>query len=292
MCATHTHSGPTGTLQEDFVAGYHNVKVTGRYDPHLVGYMIRSIESGIHHAYNHREQAVIRYGFNQVTSVASNRNDASIECDQTLLAIEISLVGGSKILVYNYGCHPTVLSARNSLYTSDWLLGVKKQASKDGYDMTVFLNGSSADISTRYTRIESTFKEADRLGALVYQHIREALQYTEILLTQEHVTYSKQHNMKLKDTHESVDISIPILRLDDLYFLFIPAELCSTLSLPIRNKYGQKVIFCTLSNNCYAYIADQKAYENQWYEALASPFAMGEGEKLMEMIDGYIKEII
>ena len=42
------------------------------------------------------------------------------------------------------------------------------------------------------------------------------------------------------------------------------------------------------ANGYNLYIADRASYDAQYYEALASPFARGEGERLME----YVKELL
>ena len=45
------------------------------------------------------------------------------------------------------------------------------------------------------------------------------------------------------------------------------------------------------ANGYNLYIADEMAYEKQYYEALASLFARGEGEKLMEFVNKLLTQL-
>ena len=64
--------------------------------------------------------------------------------------------------------HPTVLNETNLLMSRDLVLGIDKafQDAHPGARLMV-INGACADVSTRYTRKESTFQEAERLGRLL-----------------------------------------------------------------------------------------------------------------------------
>lgn len=67
-------------------------------------------------------------------------------------------------------------------------------------------------------------------------------------------------------------------------FATIPGELFSTL-LP------EDACVIGYANGYNLYIADEMAYEKQYYEALASLFARGEGEKLMEFVNKLLTQL-
>ncbi|MCL2564940.1 MAG: neutral/alkaline non-lysosomal ceramidase N-terminal domain-containing protein [Defluviitaleaceae bacterium] len=81
---------------------------------------------------------------------------------------------------------------------------------------------------------------------------------------------------------KDVTIRIQALKLNDFVFIFLPGELFSALSLPVRRELGKKVVFCTYFTGTHGYICDTVAYDNETYEAMCSPFERGEGERLME----------
>ena len=64
-------------------------------------------------------------------------------------------------------CHPTVLNETNTLVSSDLVYGFRKhfESACTNTDL-ILINGSCADISTRYTRYAANYDEVERLGAL------------------------------------------------------------------------------------------------------------------------------
>ena len=330
---THTHSGPKSILQSvegldaDSAQG-----VLGKYDSEMCEKMFSVIENCISKAKKNLSPCSMNYNFAQVEGVGENRNHKSLPCDKTLLAMEFIREDGKKLLLYHYSCHPTVLNAKNTLYTADWPYGVTKSAEGSVYDMTMFINGSAGDISTRFTRSAPTFEEAERIGELLYDYINKALDnpvHEEIdavgslsftfqmaLKPFESVEVEEQRLEKyLKELQEAksrgetalrlyeskvegavfslqrakafsdekeMELTLQILKLNDFVFVFLPNELFCALSLPIREEFGEKVLFCSYFTSCQGYICDTVAYDNETYEAMTSPFERGEGEKLME----------
>ncbi|MEG0958951.1 MAG: hypothetical protein RSC93_09825 [Erysipelotrichaceae bacterium] len=78
------------------------------------------------------------------------------------------------------------------------------------------------------------------------------------------------------------DIDVSFITINDYKFITIPAELFCGLSNPIKQL--KKIYFFGYANGYYDYIADDDAYQNNYYEATCSPFKQGEGEHLMELI--------
>ncbi len=87
--------------------------------------------------------------------------------------------GESPMVAVLFCCHPTVLNEQNRLISRDLLWGaeesLKKRMSLEGSPMprVLWMNGACADISTRYTRRESTFEEARRLGSRMAESLRK-----------------------------------------------------------------------------------------------------------------------
>lgn len=69
----------------------------------------------------------------------------------------------SKTAIVNYACHPTVLPSSNYLISADFLSGFYEKMN-EAFDLVSFINGSSANISTRFTREEQSFRQSSFLA--------------------------------------------------------------------------------------------------------------------------------
>ena len=93
-----------------------------------------------------------------------------------------------------------------------------------------------------------------------------------------------QFARSLGDLRE-ITLDVTAFQVFGLTFVTIPGELFSTL-LP---KDGSCVI--GYANGYNLYIADRAAYDAGCYEALASLFARGEGERLMEFVNKLLRQL-
>ena len=187
---THTHSGPKG-LTKNVKGRPEDIEMmSGHYNETLCQNIQQAIITTVKEALANKTPGVLNYGISEVNGVSSNRNDRNNPGDQILLALEFILDNGKKILAYNYSCHPTVVNHRNHFITADFPHGVAKLIEDTEYELVMFINGSSGDISTRFTRREASFEEIDRLGLILKNKIDEALETT---------TTSDLENIKVKD---------------------------------------------------------------------------------------------
>ncbi|MGN0334398.1 MAG: hypothetical protein ACI4DV_01875 [Lachnospiraceae bacterium] len=81
-------------------------------------------------------------------------------------------------------------------------------------------------------------------------------------------------------------VHFTVIRLNTLTIAVIPGELFSTLGRQLK-KDGIEVF--GYGNGYYMYIADETAYEKQYYEAMSSPFAKGAGEYLISEIKKHLQ---
>ena len=115
----------------------------------------------------------LEVGNSYVQGIGSERH-INIEGDNRLFAMKFIREDGKKVLLYNFSCHPSILHQDNLLISADLPSGVLKHFD-DSYNMVIFTNGSAGDISTRFTRDSTTFKEVDRLGSKLGKAIENAL---------------------------------------------------------------------------------------------------------------------
>ena len=196
--ANHTHSGPMGLCNNADGITKGLEAVFGDYDEKLVKNYAVTLVDGVKRAIANKIDAKIAVGTTCVEGVASERHKRNIEENNQLFAIQFIREDGKNIVVYNFSCHPTVLSQENLKITNDLTYGVGVAIGHE-YDMIMFFNGASGDRSTRFTREKASFEETRRLGKILGTKIIETLntpQYEGPLTTLEIKQYKT--NLKLK----------------------------------------------------------------------------------------------
>lgn len=102
-------------------------------------------------------------------------------------------------------------------------------------------------------------------------------------------------NLKMVKEYENVekiDLEVKVLRINDRYIVYIPGELFTSLGIKLKDKFGEgKILISCYSNGLISYIPDLEAYNEGGYETLTSPFAAGEGEKLIDKIESLIESM-
>lgn len=176
--ATHTHSGPGGIMADTAVANKAFPYLNGwvSYDNEMVESQHQQIAKAVGSALSSAEECTIRYGEKIVPGVSSNRIAEENPHNPKLKLIAFQLASGRKILLYHFASHPTILHADNLAVSADFP-GVTSAnlEEKDEIQLALFLNGPSGDISTRFTRRESTFQEVQRMGTLLSDGILDTL---------------------------------------------------------------------------------------------------------------------
>ena len=89
------------------------------------------------------------------------------------------------------------------------------------------------------------------------------------------------------DGEKEYEVELHFCRINSDIFVCIPGELFSRLSNPIQNENTH---FIGYANGYMMYFADRNAYEQRYYEALSSPFAEGEAERMIDMVRNEIEE--
>lgn len=84
---------------------------------------------------------------------------------------------------------------------------------------------------------------------------------------------------------ESIDAHFTIMQLQNITIAVVPGELFSTLGVPLKNK-GIEIF--GYGNGYYLYLADEKSYDKNVYEAMSSPFEKGVGEFLVNRIQDHV----
>lgn len=171
VSATHTHAGP----------GTHFFGRNG-FDADYVSYVLEQTVKAASRAQEDMCEAVTETAAASVTGVGTPRNLGAVGTD---FAMPMRLLRfrteRGQLLLCRFACHPTVLDEKNRSFSRD-LVGAAARRIRSS-DAVVLFNGACGDLSTRYTRTESSCSEAERLGgilaeaadAAVYQKLQEPL---------------------------------------------------------------------------------------------------------------------
>lgn len=179
--ATHTHSGPGGLFDDSslivhaypFMNGYLPFTEKTAAEQHTG--IIQAIEQAV----RSMEPCQLYYGERRAEGIAANRNSPALPYDSGLQVVEFRYHSGKRAILYHFACHPTILHSKSTSVSAD-LPGVTSGTleNKEDIQLALFLNGPSADISTRFTRRESSFEEVERLGNKLAAAVAQLLEET------------------------------------------------------------------------------------------------------------------
>lgn len=173
LSATHTHSGPGGTLNttNGLLKGM-GVVFGGEHNPVYCEEIVNKICDALKECRKQMENATVRIIKGKVYDLGTDRHDETLECDQDALLLEFS-VKDKKACIVRLACHPTVLNADNLEITADFCGQIEPNFPE--YEMVAYVNGSCGDMSTRFTRKSYGFEESKRFGTLVSNQLKELL---------------------------------------------------------------------------------------------------------------------
>ena len=172
---THTHSAFGGILNMKEKINQELQPLFGKSSPHLVDLVVKQSIDAVFEAAENCAETTLRISRSTVNGVGTNRRNKDIPCDNSLFIMEFMREDNKKILLYNYSCHPTVLNKTNFLLSADFPGAVASKLEGSIYDMVVFINGSAGDISTRFTRKQSSFSECDRYAEIISDAINNSI---------------------------------------------------------------------------------------------------------------------
>lgn len=160
--STHTHSGPAGIMKTSgFFKSF--TFVFGEYDRVYTESIIKKITQGVGIAISDMDYCDIRYCQYPYSDLGKSRIDKALPVDTTLSAINFRKQNGENIIIYNYPCHPTILNSDNKKISGDYP-GVVSSIMERVAKLAFFMNGACGDISTRFTRRESTYEEVNHMS--------------------------------------------------------------------------------------------------------------------------------
>jgi neutral ceramidase len=139
-----------------------------------------------------------------IQGLCANRIDPGKPQDPRVISLLIENVNRERSALINLACHPTVLGSDNRLYSNDFLFYLEQglKGSIESLDSVVFVNGACGNLSTRFTRRESSYEEADRIGRSIASRIVEGYRFRTELKVLELMSLGKEIFIKLSNALE------------------------------------------------------------------------------------------
>ena len=174
VCAIHSHAAPAGLVPGEGALAKVNSTITPR-NAEFADYIRQVIDAAAvccGRAAAGLERFEVRTARGAAPAVGSERHTGKAPIGE-LTVVQIKTESGKNLIIYNFPCHPTVTNAANLLISTDFVAGIEAQL---GADMAIFLNGAAGDISTRYTRRESSFTECERMGKIAVGQVLKVME--------------------------------------------------------------------------------------------------------------------
>ena len=186
--AIHTHAAPQSVF-----------RTMACYDKDYSDWIIQKVLEAVSAAHEDIQPVKIAYQEARAQAVGSYRD---VSRDESMFSMPVRTIWlertGSKtelrtsedepVALTLFACHPTVLNEKNLQISRDlvwgWEEAIRALAQQKGEPAprVLFMNSACADISTRYTRKEASFREALRMGCLLAEQTAvsgEELEWTE-----------------------------------------------------------------------------------------------------------------
>lgn len=172
ICATHNHSGP---LTFDY-------PLFGKTKEAYVEWMLKKIPSLVLQAFKKLQDCKLGWYQSNDVNIGKNRRNYSKKSKTYLTILSfVDLRDKPLAVLFNYNCHPTVLSSKNLLISGEFP-GAAIDCLEQTYGKDVlfmFSNGACGDISTRFTRKSQTFDERDRIGMILAKEVINGINKTK-----------------------------------------------------------------------------------------------------------------
>jgi|SRR5690625_1229224 len=215
--ASHTHSGPGGIFHENSLIGKAYAYMNGYidYDAMLIEEQHRKIIQSVKKALNNMLPCEMYYGENTAEGIGTNRNNPEKPYDSKLKVITFKKEDGQKDVLYHFACHPTIMHSSNTSISADFPGVTSKSLEQtENVQIALFLNGPSADISTRFTRKSATFDEVNRLGNRLFESVLVAMNDLKPLTISELKSSIKIARLKVREFPSTESLETQLLNLE------------------------------------------------------------------------------
>lgn len=311
LTATHSHSAPQ-------ISSYLFANQT--YDEQYRRQIITSICQKIQFGLDHMVEASVAYKKSDTHSFYSNRDSKDLPYNPWSYLIRFYDKNGDVIVdLLNFLCHPTVLHADNRLVSTDLIGGIRIAYNQP----LMILLGECGDVSTRFTRKESTFSEVERISQGISEQLKIgewqvlkgdtmqlrtfSFEYTYNpstdnflqknqkkleILAQQDVNYQPILEIlknRRKLSTQTMHLQACILKIGELFFVFAPCEIVYSLGKILRQA-ADKLFIVGYTNGFLGYAVNREAFEYVG-ESLISEIPYGQADIIFDTLAHELREM-
>jgi len=186
IAATHTHSGPEGLQSTKLITPDGKMLHVGNIDTALFNFTVEQTVNSAMESVKEVLPGKLLFGECSFTErVFGNRRDFDTHGQSsTFKMLMLQGEGGDKALLYNFGCHPTVLHEQNHFISADFPGQVASLLTQQISELkfAMFFNGAAGDVSTRFYRQKSDFDELERIARVMAESIAKCMANSEELV--------------------------------------------------------------------------------------------------------------
>jgi hypothetical protein len=163
--SSHTHSGGGAYFDMPIIGSI----LAGPYDPSIKDFYVNSVVEAIVKASESLQPASIGIGYGNNEEIARYRAQWPLDISpiSEVAVIKATALDGTPLAVlFNFPLHPTVLNAKNELFSADFVGYARQEIKKNLGDQVeaVFFNGAQGDIAPNISYEVEPFLECQRIG--------------------------------------------------------------------------------------------------------------------------------
>lgn len=266
--SSHTHSGAGAYLPIPVIGEY----LAGPYQPAIRQMLVDRTAQAILKASETLQEARIGFGYGKAPNLAYFRNawPENVILPEDLALIKIVDREGKPIAaLFNYAVHPTVLSEKNTLFSSDFVGFARAYIQKETGACPIYFNGAQAEINPNPPSGETEFERCASLGTDLGRMVVELWRETETSHQCALNVSELRYSFEVKPT--SAGLKIPLERYDSELnvvvfnqreaFVTMPGELSCLYVEELKQKapYPHLSIL-GLTNDAHGYILKPEAF--------------------------------
>ncbi len=290
VASSHTHSGAGAYLNTPVIGE----KLAGQFDPSIRQFLIDQTVKAIEEAIVCPQEARIGIGYGTAPGLNIFRSSwpSYAKAPSGLSVIQFfSQEGQVLATIFNYAMHPTVLSAKNTLFSADFIGYARSKIENELGGKALFINGAQGDVGPNNNLgFDEEFQKCQVLGEGLAERVidlahtiapRESSKVDFIHYPYAFKIEPTTQGLRLPVEDYQTELNLLVFDKQD-FFVTIPGEL-SSLYLKDLTRSKNVSVF-GLVNDAHGYILKPEAFEHKTPESRLSFGGPYYGERVLRII--------
>lgn len=252
VCATHTHA----SINEFPLLLSFGKLAMRKPDEAMRNHLAQQIADVLKQTEADLEEVTLHSKVTQAVGLFANRNDFDGPVDRFLNTLLFQTHDGRiKGCIVHLNVHPTILNSNNTLLSPDFIGTMRDLMEAQLNCPLIVINGACADVSTRFTRRESSIAECERVGQELYKKISDLNGSKK--LSGGVALHTMVYRAKTCRYMPELNMHLSILELGDMLLFGFPGEISVRFSREIKQIFDeQRILVCGYTNDYLGYFID------------------------------------